>query len=178
MSTKVREAIEEMIEEAYLMGLSEEEIRQDFKRFLDTCNSVIRKNVKDRHMMSGLADSLAREQTCILIADRVESGTAEPDVAQETAEVENAFAEKVARRKRQILKTIAEYDPRLVKLIDAHRFKGDPREPARPRFRSKGGAAARWDLDWDQVRVQLLKVGYFTTVALIVLLVYLGFIQS
>ena len=31
MSSKVKEAIEEMIEESYLLGLSQHEVRQDFK---------------------------------------------------------------------------------------------------------------------------------------------------
>jgi hypothetical protein len=175
MSGKVKEAIEEIIEESYLMGLSEDEIRKDFKRFLDTCNSVIRQNIKDRHVMSGLAESLAREQTCILIADRVEEGI-ETDIGDQIADT-HPFAEKVARRKRQILKIIAEYDPRLVKLIDAQRFKGDPREPDRPRFRP-GRGRRQLSLDWGQVKLQLLKAGYVVTVGLIVLLIYLGFIQS
>ena len=175
MSGRVKEAIEEIIEESYLMGLSEEEIRKDFKRFLDTCNAVIRKNVKDRHIMSGLAESLAREQTCILIADRAE---AEPVGVEEKIDDDgHAFAEKVARRKRQILKIIAEYDPKLVKLIDAHRFKGDASEPSRPRFRP-GRGGVQMDFDWEQVKMHLLKAGYAVTVGLIVLLIYLGFIQS
>ena len=80
--SKVKEAIEEMIEESYLLGLSEDEIRQDFKRFIDTCFHVVQENVKDRDVISQLAESLAREQTCILIADREESGT--ESVAMET----------------------------------------------------------------------------------------------
>jgi hypothetical protein len=46
MSGKVKEAIEEMIEESYLLGLSEQEIRKDFKRFIDACYVVIQENVK------------------------------------------------------------------------------------------------------------------------------------
>ena len=68
MSSRVKEAIEEMIEESYLLGLSEQEIRKDFKRFIDACYAVIQENVKDRSIVSGLAENLAREQTVILIA--------------------------------------------------------------------------------------------------------------
>ena len=58
--TKVREAIEEIIEESYLLGRSEREIRQDFKRFVDTCYAVIHDNIKDREAVSSLAWKISR----------------------------------------------------------------------------------------------------------------------
>ncbi|MEC9379142.1 MAG: hypothetical protein VX528_09260 [Candidatus Latescibacterota bacterium] len=193
MSSKVKEAIEEMIEESYLLGLSQHEVRQDFKRFIDTCYAVIQENVKDRDAVSGLAECLAREQTVILIADRAETerteaaGTIEEaadqaleaiasdETVDDAARAAHEFSEKVARRKRQILRTIAEVDPRLVRLIDGQRFQGEADEPQRPVFRRQvlGGR-----VDWSQVRTNLLKVGYATTVALIILLIWLGFMQK
>ncbi len=197
MSSKVKEAIEEMIEESYLLGLSQHEVRQDFKRFIDTCYAVIRENVKDRDAVSGLAESLAREQTVILIADRAETerteaadtvedaieeaadqaleAVASDETVDDAARAAHEFSEKVARRKRQILRTIAEVDPRLVRLIDGQRFQGEADEPQRPVFRRQilGGR-----VDWSQVRTNLLKVGYATTVALIILLIWLGFMQK
>jgi hypothetical protein len=198
MSSKVKEAIEEVIEESYLLGLSEHEVRQDFKRFIDTCYAVIQENVKDRQAVSGLAESLAREQTVILIADRAEAertdATQSPDepaaepagaaAPQEGTDVEEApraaleFSEKVARRKRQILRTIAEVDPRLVRLIDEQRFQGEIEEPSRPVFRRQRSLTVRGRVDWTQVRMHLLKAGYATTVALIILLIWLGFMQK
>lgn len=193
MSSKVKEAIEEMIEESYLLGLSEQEVRQDFKRFIDTCYTVIQKNVKDRQAVSHLAESLAREQTVILIADRADADRASAaDVADPPAGVEldgetkeqdedraaQEFSEKVARRKRQILRTIADVDPRLVRLIDEQRFQGESEEPQRPVFRARRSMSASWRPDWSQWRVMLLKVGYATTVALIILLIWLGFMQK
>ena len=193
MSSKVKEAIEEMIEESYLLGLSQHEVRQDFKRFIDTCYAVIRENVKDRDAVSGLAKCLAREQTVILIADRAETerteaadtieeaadqaleAVASDETVDDAARAAHEFSEKVARRKRQILRTIAEVDPRLVRLIDGQRFQGEADEPQRPVFRRQilGGR-----VDWSQVRTNLLKVGYATTVALIILLIWLGFMQK
>lgn len=197
MSSKVKEAIEEMIEESYLLGLSQHEVRQDFKRFIDTCYAVIQENVKDRDAVSGLAESLAREQTVILIADRAETerteaadtvedaieeaadqaleAVASDETVDDAARAAHEFSEKVARRKRQILRTIAEVDPRLVRLIDGQRFQGEADEPQRPVFRRQilGGR-----VDWSQVRTNLLKVGYATTVALIILLIWLGFMQK
>ena len=178
--SKVKEAIEEMIEESYLLGLSEQEIRQDFKRFIDTCYAVINDNVKDRDVISGLAENLAREQTCILIADRAEAEADGVEVAAETEKVktpEADFSERVARRKRQILRTIAKYDPRLVRLIDAQRFQGDAEEPVRASLR-RPVWRPRWQPNWEQLRVHLLKAGYAATVAVIILLIWLGFSQS
>ena len=68
--SRVKDAIEEMIEESYLVGLSDDEIRTDFSHFIDTCFGVLQRNVRDRAAISGLAEDLAREKTCILIADR------------------------------------------------------------------------------------------------------------
>jgi hypothetical protein len=212
MSGRVKEAIEEMIEESYLLGLSEQEIRKDFKRFIDACYAVIQENVKDRSVVSELAKNLAREQTVILIADRAEaSGPDVPAAAPEDSPVEEAgvedpngddpnnspadakraaaqeFSEKVARRKRQILRTIAQHDPQLVRLIDAHRFQGEGAEPRRPAFpgssrkfwrKRNAGVGAGTRVDWPRVRLQLLKVGYATTIALIVALIWLGFTQN
>jgi hypothetical protein len=175
--SKVKEAIEEMIEESYLLGLSEDEIRQDFKRFIDTCFHVVQENVKDRDVISQLAESLAREQTCILIADREESGTESVAMETNSKDEREAFAEKVARRKRQILRTIASYDPSLVRLIDAQRFQGDCQEPERPRFK-KPSFTFKWSRNWEEWRLQLLKIGYASTIVIIILIIYLGFIQQ
>lgn len=169
----VKDAIEEIIEESYLLGLSEAEIREDFKRFIDTCYTIIESNVKNREAISGLAEDLAREKTCILIADHSDGEEAVFD--EEGGEVKNAqvaFAEKVARRKRMILKAIADYDPQLVRLIDEQRFQGEIKEVVRPKFKLKQS------YNWEQHRQLLLKLGYGTTVVLIILLIYLGFIQN
>ena len=167
----VKDAIEEMIEESYLLGLSEDEIREDFKRFIDTCYTVIEANVKNREAVSGLAEGLAREKTCILIVDHLgedEDGIVEE--ASEVKEVQDAFTEKVARRKRMILKAIADYDPQLVRLIDEERFQGEIKEVVRPKFKR------RRSYNWEDHRQLLLKVGYGTTVLLIVLFIYLGYV--
>ena len=169
----VKDAIEEMIEESYLVGLSEDEIRQDFRRFIDTCFTVIQANVKNREAISGLAEDLAREKTCILIVDHVGEGEAAFDEeGGEAKDAQEAFAEKVARRKRLILKAIADYDPQLVRLIDEQRFQGEVKETIRPKFKLKQRH------NWEHHRQLLLKFGYGTTVVLIILLIYLGFIQN
>lgn len=171
--SRVKEAIEEVIEESYLRGLSDEEIRTDFKRFIDTCFSVLQSNVKDRESIGELTEELAREKTCILIADHAREGqgdTAVADASEVSHDGQEGFAEKVARRKRLILKAIADYDPKLVRLIDAQRFQGDGSQEPTVRIKKKR--------NWEQHRLLFLKWGYAATVALIVLLIYLGIAQS
>jgi hypothetical protein len=177
-TSKVKEAIEEMIEESYLLGLSEQAIRQDFKRFIDTCYAVIHDHVRDRTVVSGLAESLAREKTCLLIADRAEGMVADLEMYDDgTIKPPNElFAEKVARRKRQILKAIAQHDPQLVRLIDAQRFQGDAKEPVRPRFRPPWRVPFR--PNWERLRLLLLRIGYATTLVLIVVLLYVGLVHK
>lgn len=185
MSSKVKEAIEEMIEESYLLGLSEHEIRQDFKRFIDACFAVIQENVKDRAVVSELSESLAHEQT-VLIAGRAEGGPGEVPVGdvEEPAEEGRAasskeLSERVARRKRSILRAIAEHDPSLVRLIDAHRFQSDGEEPPRDRAAFR---PLRWpasgSIDGALLRDRFLRLGYAATIALIILLVWLGLMQD
>ena len=88
------------------------------------------------------------------------------------------FSEKVARRKRSILRVIADHDPSLVRLIDAHRFQGDGDEPRRAAAFSRRRRPASRELDLAKIRDQLLRLGYATTIALIILLVWLGFMQD
>ena len=170
----VKEAVEAIIEESYLLGLSEDEIRNDFKNFIDTCYGVIETNVTDRKAVNGLAESLAREKTCTLISERSSGADAPAAPAEGDASVETGepFAERVAHRKRLILKTIAEYDPKLIRLIDEERFQGEYQEvaPRRIKIRKQG--------NWERAKFLLLKFGYATTIAVIVLLIYLSFIQK
>ena len=156
----VKDAIEEMIEESYLLGLSEEEILADFSRFIDTCFTVIQDNVKSREDISRLAENLAREKTCTRVDDH---SAALGKVAQ------RSFAEKAARRKRMVLKAIADYDPHLVRLINEQRFQVEIKEVARPRL--KAGQGYNWD--WERCGQLLFKAGCTTVIALVLLLLYL-----
>jgi hypothetical protein len=59
-----------------------------------------------------------------------------------------------------------------VRLIDEKRFQGEVREVIRPKFR------VRKQYHWEKHRLSLLKLGYASTVVLIILLIYLGFVQK
>lgn len=171
--SSVKEAIEAMIEASYLRGLSEEEIRRDFSHFIDTCCGVVRANVRDEKALSSLSEGLAREKDCIPIGDQIEAGAAVPGMHDEGGfkSANELFAEKVAYRKRLVLKKLADYDPKLVRLVDEQRFQGEGKEEPRVRIR------IRKQRNWDQGKFLLLKFGYAAAVVLVILLVYLGFIQ-
>ena len=158
----VKDAIEEMIEESYLLGLSEEEILADFSRFIDTCYTVIQDNVKSREALSCLAENLAREKTSTRSAD---DSTALGEIAAKDAQ--RACAEKAARRKRMVLKAIADYDPHLVRLINEQRFQVSFKEVVRPKFKADPS------YDWERCGQLLLKAGFTTVIALLLLLLYL-----
>ena len=161
----VKDAIEEMIEESYLLGLSEEEILADFSRFIDTCYTVIQGNVKSREALSRLAENLAREKTSTRSPD-LPSDIGEGEVPAKDAQ--RACAEKAARRKRMVLKAIADYDPHLVRLINEQRFQVDLQEEvARPKFKARRGR------DWERYGQLLLQVGCITVIALVLFLIYL-----
>ena len=168
----VKEAIEEVIEESYLLNLTAEEIRRDFEKFIDTCFLVIKSQVQDRDTLAGLNKELAREKTCVLIAEH--------DGVRETTETSggsdisvpiSGFAEKVARRKCLILKAIAEIDPKLVRLIDEQRFGGDFPDESKRKIKNKN---IKSSINREQLRTHMLQIGYGVTVAVIVLLMYLG----
>lgn len=171
--SSVKEAIEAMIEASYLRGLSEEEIRRDFDHFIDTCCGVVEANVGDEKAVSNLSESLAREKDCIPIGDQIEAAGPGGKI-QEEGEGKSSherFVEKVAFRKRVVLKKLADYDPKLVRLVDERRYQGEPREE--PRVRIPIGEQR----NWEQNKLLLLKLGYVGAVVLVILLVYMGFIQ-
>ena len=163
----VKEAIEEVIEESYLLNLTAEEIRRDFEKFIETCFLVIKSNVRDRDVIAELNKELAREKTCVLIEEHEGlKGTSEVAGDSSIRASTSRFAEKVARRKCFILKAIAEIDPKLVRLIDEHRFSGELLNESVGTIKNRPNR--------EQLRMYILQIGYGVTVAVIILLMYLG----
>jgi hypothetical protein len=169
------ETIDQLIEESYLLSLSEEEIRSDLDRFVEVCGKVIRGNVHDRKQMQDLAQKLARTRALSLIEDQHE----DPDDLEipEPFEIEDGsrspkeiFAEKVARNKCLILKTIRDVNPALEDLIEKERYPAlvQERKSAMP-FSTGEGRSPK-----DMV----FKVFYVFTLLFVLLLVYLVLLQQ
>lgn len=171
----IRDSIDEMIEESYLAGLTEGEIKADMERFVSICGRVIRENVHDRKQSRRLTEQLARARALSLVEDA--SGSREDtDLLIPNSETRTShrgrYAERAARNKRLILRVIRECDPKLEQLIEQERFSGSMPEPAAsslpigenpPRNRAK-------DL--------FLKTCFAVTLLLILMLIYLVLLQN
>lgn len=169
------ERIDQLIEESYLLSLSEEEIRADLDRFVEVCGKVIRENVHDRKQMQELAQKLARARALSLIEDQHddddELGLAEPfEIEEEGRNSKEVFAEKVARNKCLILRTIRECNPGLEDLIDKERYPTLADDPQQAMPFTTGSGSSPKDM--------VFKVFYVVTLLFVLLLVYLVLLQQ
>ena len=172
---RTNERIDQLIEESYLLSLTEEEIRADLDRFVEGCDKVIQENVNDRKQMQELTQKLARARALSLIEDQHEDEKhleiAEPFELEDSSHTpKEVFAEKVARNKCLILRTIRDCNPGLEDLIDRERYPtmADKSDTAIPFSTSSG--TSRKDL--------VFKVFYVVTLLFVLLLVYLVLLQQ
>jgi len=170
----ITEYIEEIIEESYLLGLSENEIKANLDRFVETCSKVIRENVHDRKQMQELAEKLARARALSLIEDQEDGDDveAELEALESSKSSRELFAEKVARNKRLILRAIGDCDSKLVGLIEKERFPGKVDEPL-PTGIPITGQGKR-----NKAKDLFLKACYVATLLFVLLLVYLVLLQN
>ncbi len=158
----IREEIEEIIEESYLVGMSEVQIRSDLSKFVDSCMKVISENIEDEGSVEELISKLTYVKTKALATDSSGGGR---DLLGKDA---RTFAEKVAQNKRLILRIISEYDPELVDLVNQERFG--------KKTRMKWRVAAPWGIGRIPGRGNpksiLLKVLYVLMALSIFLLLY------
>jgi len=170
----IRESINEMIEESYLLSLSESEIKADLDRFVEICGRVVYENIHDRKQMQQLTEKLARARALSLIEDHQDDEPQLPvpeDDERAAPSARDRFVERVARNKRLILKAIRECDPQLEGLIDQVRFPtpgksvAPPAPPDRPRPKPKAK-----DL--------FLRTCYAVALLAVLLLVYLMLLQN
>ncbi len=171
----IRESIDEMIEESYLVGLTEGEIRADMERFVSICGRVIRENVHDRKQTRRLTEQLARASALSLVEDAPGSSDDSelliPEAGARTSP-QGRYVERAARNKRLILRVIRECDPKLEQLIEQERFSGSLHEPAAPALPIGGNAPP------NRVRDLFLKTCFAVTLFFILVLVYLVLLQN
>ena len=168
----IRESIDEMIEESYLLGLSESEIKADLDRFVEICGRVIHENIDDRKQMQVLAEKLARARALGLIEDNNEGEEEEPIPVEGTVKSSRQkFAQKVARNKRLILRTIRDCDPKLEQLIEQQRFPDGTKRELAQALPIKMASRSR-------VKDLFMKTCYAVTLLLVLLLVYLVLLQN
>ncbi|MBT3604898.1 MAG: hypothetical protein HN521_17705 [Candidatus Latescibacteria bacterium] len=162
------EYIEEAIEESYLIGLNEEEIRTNLNQFIDTCGQVIREHMHDKQQMQMLAEKLARARALSLIEDRQDG---EWDEIQPVSDQPN-LAERVARNKRLILRAISESDPRLIEKIEKARFPKDQQKTPDANQQAWTGTTTT-----NKTSHLLVKIGSLAAILIILLIIYLSLLQ-
>ena len=168
------EYIEEIIEESYLLGLSESDIRSNLDRFVETCGRVIRANVHNKKQMHALAEKLARARALSLIEDQQEGDGTEDLFPKDNPlkSPREQLAEKVARNKRLILRAIGGCDPKLVDLIEKERFPRQTQDPLPPMAMPIAPSGQRTFKDL------VLKVSYVVALVFVLLIIYLVLLQN
>ena len=171
---KVRDAIEELIETSYLLGKSEQEIREDLAHFVGLCRKTLSTHVQDKQKMNVLAAKLNRIKEEVLADRTMLPNQAERVWADGTAmSATEWLAERTARNKRLMLKAIGECDPQLVALIQKERFgeaahSFDAAQDRRPII-----ADARNTLRTNKRKLLFLKIAYVIAAIGVFLLVAL-----
>lgn len=117
---RVKDAVEELIEETYLLSLSDEELERDLTRFAEVCGWVIVKNVRDKRKLDILTQRLAMVRLLSLIANKMADLNLERGFRSEgrANPARERRIKSIVRNKRLILKTIEEYEPQLIPLIE------------------------------------------------------------
>jgi len=121
---KTRDMVEELIEESYLLGLTEDQIWEDLRRFVATCERAIREHVGDEKTLDRLLSYLnaLKEQAYQEVVAKVREARAliKPDGSRKTRK--ELLAEQAAKNKRMVLQAIRESDPELAAKIEQKRF--------------------------------------------------------
>jgi len=121
---KTRDMVEELIEESYLLGLTEDQIWEDLHRFVATCERTIREHVQDEKTLDRLLSHLnsVRERAYREVVARIKDAGAliKPDGSRKTRR--ELLAEQAAKNKRMVLQAIRECDPKLAAQIEQKRF--------------------------------------------------------
>lgn len=116
----VKDAVEDLIEETYLLSLSDEELDREVSRFAEVCGWVIMRYVKDKNKLNLLTQRLAMVRLTSLIANKVAELDL-PGIFQSEGVAKSARERRVKaiiQNKRLILRTIGKYEPQLIPFIE------------------------------------------------------------
>lgn len=161
---EIKEAIETMIQESYLLGLSEPEIVEDLQRFVRRCVDVIGQNVKDKRAAEQLKAKLKFIGTRALVPNTTGENVFKTDGTMKTSR--ELLAEQAARHKRLMLKMIGEYDPKLVRAIERERYHRIPKSQIRSGRRMRA-----------RTKLLILRVCYLILVVFLLILIYIAILE-
>ena len=157
---EIKEAIETLIEESYLLGLSEPEIAVDLQRFFRCCVSVIRRTVKDKKAIDQLEAKLKLISTRVGMPQTDDDSVLKTDGTVKTPQ--ELFAEQAARHKRLMVRVLGEYDPKLIGEVERERYRRTPKPPSRSKRR----------VGSQKMKLLVLRVCYLVLIAFLLILIY------
>ena len=160
---EIKEAIETVIEESYLLGLSDPEMAMDLQRFVRCCVDVIRHNVRDKRVAERLEAKLKFISTRALIPKTAGENIFKTDGTMKTSH--ELLAEQAARHKRLMMKMIGEYDARLVGEIQQERYRRISKSQIRPRRPMR-----------RKTKLLILRICYSILVIFLLIIIYIAFL--
>lgn len=118
---KIKQNVEELIEESYLLGLCDTEIQQYFQDFIETCESALHTIDQKGRDLKVIEIRMALLKANLLLGKnsfsiiKKQSDASDSDKSDKSAH--DLFAEQVVATKNLILRRIEEYDSKLVETI-------------------------------------------------------------
>jgi hypothetical protein len=157
---RIKRQVEEVIEESYLLGLSDLEIQQNLRNFVEICEIVLKDSVKEERDIKITEIRIAILKACLLLSldtyplKKHKDGAASPERSPH-----NILAEQVVSTKSLIRRLIEEYDPKLALAI----LEGNIEKGTRIRKRR---------IQKSRFITFLVQAGYFVLLALTGLLLW------
>ena len=158
----IKTQIDELIEESYLRGLTDEDIRTDVLQFVEACHEAVKNNSRDKRTMEALLGELTRLRTEVL-AEVNEGGGEDVRVPHES------LAHQAAQAKLRVVDTIRSRDRRLASIIEQWRSQNTAQSTDKT-DQAGGGLSFRS----REIAIRLL---YASLVTLAVVLAYWRFIE-
>jgi len=115
---RIKQQVEEVIEESYLLSLGNSDIQQNLRTFIDICENVLRDSAQEGRDMKVTEIRIAILKAYLLLSldtyplKKHQNGAAASDKSSH-----NLLAEQVVATKNLILRLIDEYDSKLAEAV-------------------------------------------------------------
>jgi hypothetical protein len=115
---RIKQQVEDVIEESYLLGLSNSEIQLNLRNFVETCENVLRESVQEGRDLKVTEIRIAILRAYLLLSlDSYPLKKHREDVSASVKSPHNLLVEQVVATKSLILRLIEEYDSELAEAI-------------------------------------------------------------
>lgn len=164
----IKQHIEELITESYLLCLSEKEIRNYLKSFLDSCEAVLQEGAAEQRdlKLAGVRVAILKGYF-LLSADTLSVPNPARNAHGKSSEFKSnreLFAEQVVGVRSLIIRLLTDYDPKIARtvLADAER---------------KSMAAVRYTSKRRRMQSILIHAGYLALLASTVCMIWIFLIH-